>query len=692
MVWKHRYFSLWFAVVFCLLTVSCSSVRQRRSLALVPPAPQPAVPELPSGVPAYRTPISSVLPLSLQPDFDPVQDVIDKAENSFREGERAYADGHLEMAKQAFNESIDTILLAPVRPSEDRRLQRAFDSLVDRINHYEMQALKEGDGFAEPPYQPSPLDELQTLTFPDDPQQSQLLAGELAATPSQLPLVTNSQVANFVKYFTTGRGRATLEAALQRSGRYRDMILRILQEEGVPQEFVFLAQAESGFQPRAQSVKRALGLWQFVASTGKIYGLERNWWVDERLNPEEATRAAARHLHDLYNQFGDWYLAMAAYNCGPQCVQRAVERTGYADFWELSRRKVLPLQTRNYVPIIVSLMIIGKSPEKYGIDDLPLEPAWAFDTVAVTSPVDLRLVAELVDTDVEAIQELNPNLLRMTTPNVPEYTLRIPLASSELFSKRVAMIPPEKRVFWRWHTVRYGETLSGIAKEFKTSVQGIAEINNLDPVAPLHEAAELVIPVGAGGTPSGPGTLAAVGERHQITAGETLSSIARRYNVTADQLIAWNGLDSTVIRTGATLIVGPPMAGPQDAAAPSSSSASSPAQDRYVVRRNETLSSIARKYKVTVAQLVAWNNLKSTSVRAGTTLAVRQPAAARSSAVATSGRSTTSQLMVHRVEKGESLWQIAANYNVPLETLRRSNQHLGSVLRVGDPVYIPTTK
>jgi membrane-bound lytic murein transglycosylase D len=623
------------------------------------------------------------LPLPLQPDFDPIQDVIDKAENSFRAGEQAYADGHLEMAKQAFNESINTILLAPVKPSEDPHLQRAFDSLVERINRYEMRALQQGDGFAEPPYQPSPLDELQTLTFPDDPQQSQLLAGESAATPSQLPLVTNSQVETFIKYFATGRGRATLEAALQRSGRYRDMILRIFQEEGVPQEFVFLAQAESGFQTRARSTKRALGLWQFVASTGKLYGLERNWWVDERLNPEQATRAAARHLRDLYNQFGDWYLAMAAYNCGPQCVQRAVERTGYADFWELSRRKVLPRETRNYVPIILSLMIIGKNAEQYGIDDLPLEPAWAFDSVAVPSPIDLRLVAELVDTNVETIQELNPNLLRMTTPNVPNYTLRIPLASSELFLKRVAMIPPEKRVYWRWHTVRYGETLSGIAKKFKTSVQAIAEINNLDPVAPLHEAAELVIPVGPSRTASG--SLAGPGERHRIARGETLSIIASRYNVTTDQLIAWNGLDSTLIRAGSTLIVGPEADGDplNSASAPSGS---------HIVRRNETLSIIARRYRVTVAQLMAWNNLRSTTIQVGARLVVRGPSAPQSAAADSGSNSPTTQLMVHRAEKGESLSQIATNYRMSLETLRRSNQHLGQVLRVGDPVYIPATK
>jgi len=301
---------------------------------------------------------------------------------------------------------------------------------------------------------------------------------------------------------------------------------------------------------------------------------------------------------------------------------------------------------------------------------------------------------------VETIRELNPSLLRLTTPKVPEYTLRIPLATRDLFVKRIAMVPPEKRVFWRWHTVRHGESLSTIAKQFKTSVNAIAEVNNLDPKQPLFEAAELVIPVGRSGAGQEPGPLAGPGERHRVASGETLSIIARKYNVTTEQLIAWNNLDSTLIRAGRTLIVGP-----EDDHRPASA-----ANGRHVVRRSETLSTIARRYGVTVAQLMAWNNLSSTVIQVGDTLTVRSeaPPIPKTSGLVASTRPASpsvsaaravetdspipSQPQIHRVRKGESLSAIAANYKISVETLRRSNQHLGRILQVGDPVYIPASK
>jgi membrane-bound lytic murein transglycosylase D len=426
------------------------------------------------------------------------------------------------------------------------------------------------------------------------------------------------------------------------------MIFRIFDEENVPHELIYLAQVESGFQPLARSNKAAMGLWQFIAGTGQLYGLDRNWWVDERLNPEQATRAAARHLRDLFNQFGDWYLAMAAYDCGPVCVQRAVEKTGYADFWELSRRRVLPQETRNYVPLIIALTIIGKNPEKYGIDELPLEPAWTYDTVAVTSPIDLRLVAEMVDTSVDTIRELNPNLLRMTTPKVPEYSLRIPLASKDIFQKRVAMIPAEKRVFWRWHTVRYGETLTSIAKEYKISVKAIAEVNNLDATQPITESAELVIPVGTNQTIADTGSSAAPGERYTVASGDTLSSIARRYNVSSAQLVAWNDIDGDMIRVGQRLLVSP--------------------LDDPTSSRTQQQTSINRS---AVHQIASTSTVRSSSNKA---------------APIETGR------LVHRVVKGESLSEIASNYNISVDELVRNNRQLGKVLQVGDAVYIPKSK
>ena len=197
---------------------------------------------------------------------------------------------------------------------------------------------------------------------------------EIKSTHSDLPLMMTDQVAGYINYFSN-RGRGTLERALARSGQYDEMIRRTLKQEGVPQDLIYLAQAESGFHPLAVSRAGARGIWQFMASRAKGYGLERNWWMDERQDPEKATRAAAHHLHDLYNQFGDWYLAMAAYNSGPGTVQSAVKRTGYADFWELYRRNVLPKETRNYVPIILAVTIMAKNPEQYGLSSVVKEQA-----------------------------------------------------------------------------------------------------------------------------------------------------------------------------------------------------------------------------------------------------------------------------------------------------------------------------
>ena len=640
-----------FAAALALVSAAGCSTRSHQPVAQLPPAPRPTVPEPPSQVPSYRLPAPPDLALIGKPKFDPVQDVIETAEAGFGRGQKAYQTGHLETAKQEFNAALATILQSPISASEDKRLQKEFDSLVDRIHSYEVEALRQGDGFAEPPYQRAPLDDLQALTFPENPKLSEQVREETPKTVSEIPLVINDQVANYLQYFTAGKGRGTLEASLERSGRFRDMIFRIFDEEKVPHELIYLAQVESGFQPRARSEKAAMGLWQFIAGTGQLYGLDRNWWVDERLNPEQATRAAARHLRDLYSQFGDWYLAMAAYDCGPLCVQRAVEKTGYADFWELSRRRVLPQETRNYVPLIIALTIIGKNPEKYGVNELQMEPAWAYDTVSVTSPIDLRLVAEMVDTNVDAIRELNPNLLRMTTPKVPQYDLRIPSSTKDTFLKRVAMIPAEKRVFWRWHAVRYGETLSSIAKQYRISVKAIAEVNNLDSSQQLTEATELVIPVGTNPTAPDGGPLGAPGERYTVASGDTLSIIARRYNVSTAQLINWNNLDSDTIRVGQRLLV-------------------APASDL-----DTAISAQGASNSISGAHQIA-STASPSSVRTS------------SSSTAKAAAGETGRL-VHRVVKGESLSEIASDYDISLDDLLRNNRQLGKVLQVGDAVYIP---
>jgi len=295
--------------------------------------------------------------------------LIEQVEKLYKIGQDNYHAGHLEAAKQNFDDAFNLLLGSNLDVTTDERLQHELDKVLEGVNSLELQALQEGDGFNEQKSEPAPIDEANSVTFPVDPNIKAKAEAEIKNTRSDLPLMMTDPVASYINYFST-RGRGTLEHALERSGRYQEMIQTILKQEGVPQDLIYLAQAESGFHPLALSRAGARGMWQFMASRDTGYGLERSWWVDERQDPEKATRAAAHHLKDLYNQFGDWYLAMAAYNSGPGTVQSAVKRTGYADYWELYRRNVLPTETKNYVPIILAVTIMAKNPDQYGLSGI----------------------------------------------------------------------------------------------------------------------------------------------------------------------------------------------------------------------------------------------------------------------------------------------------------------------------------
>jgi membrane-bound lytic murein transglycosylase D len=315
----------------------------------------------------------------------------------------------------------------------------------------------------------------------------------LEATVSQLPLSFNDSVLGFINFFS-GRGRSTLIAGLQRAGRYRPLIQRILDEEGVPQELVYLAQAESGFLPRAVSNKQATGMWQFVQFRGRQYGLMQTPYSDDRLDPEKATRSAARHLRDLYTEFGDWYLAIAAYNCGPGNVERAVERTGYADFWELRSRNVLPIETTNYVPIILAMTIMGKNPKEYALDDVVPDAPLEYDTATMTSPTNLALVADLTETPVSELQSLNPALLKNVAP--AGYQLNVPRGTADSLLAAVQNVPAERRATWRMHKVESGETLATIGKRYGAAPSAIAAVNRMASESP-ETGDRLVIPQSA---------------------------------------------------------------------------------------------------------------------------------------------------------------------------------------------------
>jgi len=505
-------------------------------------AQAPAViPELPLSHPGAR-------PLLLAPTVpDGKRYLMQKVEEKFAAGEQNFKAGHLEAARKDFDDAVDWMLESGYDPNGDARLSELFHRVVDTVYGYELQAFRAGDGFSEAPAVPAAIDEVAEMTFPVDPR-LKARAEEAAKNISHdLPLTVNDEVLSFLNFFQTPRGRAIVETGLRRAGRYREMIARVLSEEGMPQDLIYLAQAESAFQPLALSRAGARGIWQFVAWRGNEYGLRHTWWVDDRQDPEKATRAAAQHLRDLYGMFGDWYLAMAAYNCGPGNVQKAIERTGYADFWELYRRNVLPKETKNYVPIILALTLIAKDAAHYGIHVDPDTPVPA-DSVRPGRAIDLRLVAETIDADVETLRALNPALLRLATPDDASFELRLPVGTAAKFSAGIADIPADKWVSWRRHRVETGETLTSIAKKYRVTPVAIAEANNLEKGAALDAGEKLIIPA----TPPAAETKRRL-VSYRVRKGDTLGGIADRFSLDPDDIRKWNRLSSGRVSRGMVL-------------------------------------------------------------------------------------------------------------------------------------------
>ena len=576
---------------------------------------------------------------------DPAADaLIAQAEKQYAAGQANYQAGHLEAAKANFDQAFNTLLSSNLDIRNNESLQREFDKIVEAVHELEMTALKQGDGFQEPESQPAPIDEANDITFPVDPNVRAKAEAEIKTTKSDLPLVMNDQVAMFINYFSSPRGKATLEHAWQRSGRYKAMIEETLKQEGVPQDLIYLAQAESGFQPLALSRAGARGMWQFMAQSGELYGLERNWWVDDRQDPVKATQAAARHLKDLYNQFGDWYLAMAAYNSGAATVQHAVERTGYADFWELYKRGVLPQETRNYVPIILAVTIIAKNPEQYGLERVTPEAPPQIDQVTINYPVDLRLVAECVDSSVDYLQELNPSLLRMTTPKDQSFTLNLPGGSKDKYETAIAVIPQDMRTYWRYHKVDYGDTLPAIARKYHTSTTSIEEANNLTS-DDLKAGTKLIIPIAP--THQGSGTSLAYSRHathYTIRKGDTVASVADDFEVPVEKLRKWNHLrGSGELTPGRTLVIYKPLTSDSAEASSSEPKSESPsarssaksgkshssqsaqAAKYHKVKKGETLTSIAESNHTSVEALKRDNpKLAAAKVRPGDVLVIRQ--------------------------------------------------------------------
>ena len=490
---------------------------------------------------------------------DPAPALIAQAQAQLQAGLAAADAGDLDTARAEFDRAIETLASFPGGAFADPRVADSYRRALDTVQARELELAAAATD--ETATEPAAIDGVGALPVSDAPASAETMAQAKAAVESEtldLPIELNDAVLSCIGLYE-GRLRDWFQEALSRGQKYLPGIRRTFAEEGIPQDLAYVALVESAFKTNAYSRARAKGVFQFISATGKRYGLAVDWWVDERSDPEKATRAAARYLKDLYRLFGDWNLALAGYNAGEGKVLRGMARYRKQDYWGLRKTRALRPETKNYVPLVHAAIVVAKSPERYGfVVEKDTLPEW--EAVAVKGAYDLRVASDCVGEPVETLRALNPELRRLATPADRSYDLRVPPGRGETLRQCLAELPADKRVAYRKHVVRRGQTLTSIARANGVSAQAIAEANLLVPQRRLRPGTELVIPVPAkrarvvtARREASKGSRDADHVRYRIRRGDTLSSIAAEHGATVRQLQAWNGLGGTRITAGATL-------------------------------------------------------------------------------------------------------------------------------------------
>ena len=544
---------------------------------------------------------------------------------------------------------------------------------------------------------------------------------------TEIPLTINTSVEQTIAYFTEGNGRPFMEKWLARTGRYFPMMKKIMKEEGVPEEMVSLAMIESGLSPGAVSWAKAVGMWQFIDETGERYGLRNNWWFDMRRDPVAATRAAARHLHDLHESLGDWHLALAAYNAGINRVREAEAEANSTNFWDL--RPYLPKETQNYVPLYIAATLISLDPARYGFTNIVYEQPLKFDTVHVHEAIDLNALAKAAGVSELEVKELNPELLQPSTPPVelcsPDgYCLRIPAGSATNFYDRLAAIPTAERRPWLVHTVTRGETMKSIARMYGIPTEQLAEYNDMTPGERVRKGSRLRVPMTVMGPQTGTGTNDNPGVTapasnsgrenaspvdnatskmrlisHHVKHGETLQKIADANGVTVSSLRKWNDLPRHArLRSGETIKIYEEQnlaSNTKSATKVTTAKAKATKQVAkwvsYKVHRGETLGKIADNFGVSVHDLRAWNPRVRHTVKKGQVLKVKTMVSVvdNESKMASTDAKPAGSPTYHTVLPGETMTGIVKTFGTTPDQLASWNGGMdASDLKAGQKLKV----
>jgi membrane-bound lytic murein transglycosylase D len=534
------------------------------------------------------------IPSEVEQSEGRVNQIIARAEDHFRKGKLNLEDNKRNQAREEFDRAVDSILESGFDVRASQRLQTYYLELVERIYREEVplqqptapvntqlvaQNTQTQDqktppppsqvGFRDQKFEPSPLDELSKLVLTDREKEvsgEDLVALEQAKKNVNFTFTLNPLIQQFINYYQ-GRNRGTMENGLRRSGQYMKLARKIFAEEGVPVDITWLGQVESAWKPKAVSWAAASGLWQFIPSTGRMYGLRQNAYIDERNSFEQATRASARHLKDLAKRYnGNWELAMAAYNTGAGNIDRAISRAGSANFWMIY--PYIAQETRNYVPNILAVILIAKNPEKYGFKNIKPDAPMSYDVVQVPTATGLQLIADATDTSVDYIRSINPELKRDITPRGDTYNVRIPAGRAKQFASLIQRVPPERRESARLISVASGEDWQSIAS--RTGINA-AQLQAMNGNVDLKSTTKLLAPSGgvkltkwvrATGASDAPATSGI--EKVRARKGDTISRIAAARNLDANDVARLNG-----IAVDAELRAGQEVKIPSSATAPS---------------------------------------------------------------------------------------------------------------------------